>query len=138
MSVELKEKAVALLPSTTTQDYTILSLQATGATTLYTVPTGKVCVLSHLNLVSGSTADVANTAKFTAGQVSALTDFLAEQTLTNVVSGKMAICRPVPSVTPLAGVAYPAGTIIQVNVTTLDANGGTDWKVFLFGFLYSA
>jgi hypothetical protein len=138
MSVQLNEHAVALLPFSTTQDYTTWSIQSTGATTLYTVPTGKVCIPSHILMVSGTTAGATNTAKATVGQVGALTDFLAEQTFTNVISGKCAILRPVPSDTPLASVAYAAGTIIQANVTTLDADGGTDWKLFLFGFLYDA
>ena len=86
----------------------------------------------------GSTAIATNTAKITAGQVGALTDFLAENTLTNIISGKCGILRPVPAVLPLTSVPYTGGTVIQINVTALDADGGTDWKVYTFGFLYDA
>ena len=129
MSVDLKEKCVSLLSTKT------VSLIATGATTLFTVPTGKRCVLSHALVVCGSVASP--TAVITFGQAGALTDFLASQTMTNLAAQYDAvICAPVPNATPVKTKSYASGTVLQVNVGTADADGSTDAKVLLFGTLY--
>jgi len=126
---DLKEKSISLLSSTT------LSVQSTGATTLYTVPTGKRCVLHHARVICGTAAST--TAIITFGQVGALTDFLGSQTMTNLAAQyDSVICSPVPNATPVKTKSYAAATIIQVNVGTADADGSTDATVMLFGTIY--
>ena len=73
--VMLEQGAVALLSTTT------VSFGADGQTTLYTVPVGKRCVLFGAMVVAA--ADCGATT-ITIGQVGALTDFLAAQTLGNL------------------------------------------------------
>ena len=131
MSAPLKQHSIALLSTTT------LSVRVATATTLYTVPTqlGKRCLPDHIKIICGS--DASTTAKITVGQVGALTDFLAENTLTNLAAQyDMVICRPIPATTPLKSKSYAPGTVIQIDVTTADADGSTDCTVLLFGTLY--
>lgn len=126
---DLKEKSIALLSTTT------LNVQSTGATTLYTVPTGKRCILHCAVVVCGSAAST--TAVITFGQVGALTDFLGSQTMTNLAAQYDAvICMPVPNATPVKTKSYAAATVIQVNVGTADVDGSTDCTVYLFGTIY--
>jgi hypothetical protein len=129
--MDLKEVSIALLSTTT------LNVQATGATTLYTVPTGKRCVLHGATVICGSAAST--TAIITFGQVGALTDFLGSQTMTNLAAQYDAVkCMPIPNATPVKTKSYAAGTIIQCNVGTADTDGMTDGIVMLFGTLYDA
>jgi hypothetical protein len=126
MSVQLNEKAITLLSKTT------VSLAATGATTLYTVPNGYTCVLESVFVVAGADA---STSALTVGKSTALTDFLPTQTLTSVNAAldTVKLC-PVPLATPaLAQKQYVGGDIIQVNVTT--GSGGATNTFYLFGFL---
>lgn len=127
---DVKEKAIALLSTTT------LSVQSTGATTLFTVPTGKRCILHHAEVICGAAAST--TAIITFGQVGALTDFVGSQTMTNLAAQYDAvIIMPVPHATvPVKVKSYAAATVIQVNVGTLDSDGSTDAIVKLFGTLY--
>ncbi len=127
----MKEKAITLLSTTT------LSVQATGATTLYTVPTGKRCVLHSAKVICGTAAST--TAVITFGQVGALTDFLGSQTMTNLAAQYDAVtCMPIPNATPVKTKSYAAATIIQCNVGTADTDGSDDATVMLFGTLYGA
>jgi hypothetical protein len=131
MSLDAKEKTIALLSST------VFSVQAAASTTLYTVPTGKRCILDKATIVCGTAAST--TAKVTIGASTATTDFLAENTLTNLAAQYDAvICRPVGATTPLKSKSYAAGTIIVVAVTTADVDGSTDCILRLFGTLYDA
>jgi len=124
--VNLKEKAISLLSSTT------VALNAVAATTLFTVPAGKRCVLDGAMLVAG--ADASNSA-VTIGQVGALTDFLGTQTLTGVnAQYDVVYLQPVPNATPVIRKSYAAGTVIQMDVTT--GAGGATNRVDLFGYLY--
>lgn len=124
--VNLKEKAITLLSSTT------VAFNSVAATTLYTVPTGKRCVLHGAMVVAG--ADASNTA-VTLGQVGALTDFLGTQTLTGVNAQYDSVyLEPVPNATPVIRKSYAAGTVIQMDVTT--GAGGASNRVDLFGYLY--
>jgi hypothetical protein len=126
---DLKECAISLLSETT------LDVTSTGQTTLYTVPTGKRCVLHCAVVVCGSAAST--TATLTFGQVGALTDFLGTQTMTNLAAQYDAVtCIPVPNATPVKTKSYAASTVIQVDVSTADADGMTDGTVYLFGFIY--
>ena len=125
----MKECAISLLSETT------LDVTSTGQTTLYTVPTGKRCVLHCAVVVCGSAAST--TATLTFGQVGALTDFLDTQTMTNLAAQYDAVtCMPIPNATPVKTKSYAASTVIQVDVSTADADGMTDGTVYLFGFIY--
>lgn len=124
--MELNQKASALLAAVT------ISFGADGQTTLYTVPTGKRCVLDHAVVVAG--ADAGGTT-MTIGQVGALTDFIPANTLSNLDAQYDAvILKPIPNTTPLKGKSYAAGTVIRADVGS-HAGGATN-TVYLFGFLY--
>jgi hypothetical protein len=127
-----KEIAIALLSTTE------LDVQSAAQTTLYTVPAGKRLVIDHVKVVCGSAAST--TAGLSFGQSTALTDFQAEQTMTNLAAQYDAVkCMPVTHATvPLKIKSYAAGAIIQCDVVTADVDGATDCKVLLFGTLYDA
>ena len=128
----LKETAVTLLA--TVDPFTVRTAEAI---TLYTVPTGKVCILDHVKIVCGAAAST--TAVLTFGRSTALTDFLGSQTMTNLAaSGDCVICAPIPAATPVKTKSYAAAVIIQVDVATADADGSTDAILMLYGTLYDA
>lgn len=123
---DLKEKACSLLSTTT------VALNADADTTLYTVPVGKRCILSHAILVAGadcSTTDVS------IGQNGATTDFLATTDL-GLINAQYdaAILQPIPAANVLLGKSYSAGTVIEMTVTN-QAGGATN-TVYLYGTLY--
>jgi len=123
----LKEKAITLLSSTT------VSFAANADTTIFTVPTGKRCVLECVIVVAG--ADAGATTTIAVGQDTAETDFLAANTLSNLDAANDAvILRPIPNTTPLKSTSYAAGTVIQAQVGA--NSGGATNTVYLFGFLY--
>lgn len=113
---------------------TTVALNATGQTTLYTVPTDMVFVPVMAVLRADASA---NTSVVTFGRVGALGDFLGAQTLSNVnADGDMAIMMPVPNATPVTLKTYAAAVIFQIDVTT--GNGGAVNYVDLFGYLVDA
>ena len=123
----LTKNAVTLLSTTT------VSFAANADTTLYTVPTGVRCVLSHAVVVAGS--DAGATTTLAIGQDTAETDFLAANTLSNLDAANDAvIVRPIPNTTPLKSKSYAAGIVIQAQVGA--NSGGATNTVYLFGFLY--
>ena len=124
--VDLKEKASSLLSTTT------VSFAADGQTTLYTVPSGKRCVLAKACIVAAADAGATT---ITIGQVGALTDFLPTNVLSNLDAQYDAVwVQPVPNTTPLTSKSSPAGTVIQVDVGSHAGSAGN--QVYLFGFLY--
>ena len=123
----LDESAIGLLSTTT------VSLAADADTTLYTVPTGKRCVLSHAVLVAG--ADAGATTTISIGANGTETDFIPANTLSNLDAQYDAvILKPIPNTTPLKNKSYAAGTIIQAQVA--NQSGGATNTLYLFGFLY--
>lgn len=123
----LNENAITLLSATT------VALNANGDTTLYTVPTGKRCILSHAILVAG--ADAGATTTIAIGQDTAETDFLAANTLSNLDAQYDAVVlRPIPNTTPLKSKSYAAGTVIQAQVA--NQSGGATNTLYLYGMLY--
>lgn len=123
----LLEKSVALLSTTT------VAFNANADTTLYTVPTGKRCILSHAVIVAG--ADAGATTTVAIGQDGAETDFCAANTMSNLdAANDMVIIRPIPNTTPLKSKSYAAGTVIQAQVGA--NSGGTGNVIYLFGMLY--
>lgn len=126
---DLKTLGVALLGTAT------LDVQSTGQTTIYTVPVEVRCILDHIKIVSGATASPTAIVSF--GQNGATTDFLTNQTMTNLAAQyDTVICVPIPNATPVKTKSYAAGTVIEADVTTNDADGGTDNAVYVFGTLY--
>lgn len=123
---DLKEKACTLLSTTT------VSLAADASTTLYTVPVGKRCILSHAILVAGANCAATDVS---IGQVGALADFLVATDLGLIdAQYDAAILQPIPAVNVLLGKSYAAGTVLQMTVTN-QAGGATN-TVFLYGTLY--
>ena len=123
---DLKEKACTLLSTTT------VSLAADANTTLYTVPVGKRCILSHAIIVAGADA---GTSDISIGQNGATTDFIGVNNLDNLNAQYDAmLLAPVPSATPATLKSYAAGTVIEATVAN-QAGGATN-TVYLFGTLY--
>jgi len=113
-----------------------VDLNAEAATTLYTVPTGKKCVLDYVRLRNIS-ADCAS-AVVTVGQVGALTDFLGSQTLSGLdAAASTGVLMPIPAATTVKGIEYTAGEIIQIDVATAAGSACTA-TVELFGTLDDA
>lgn len=111
---------------------TTIALNANADTTLYTVPIGKRCVLTHAILVAGADA---GTTTISIGQDTAETDFLPVNTLSNLDAQYDAvILMPVPNTTPAKTKSYAGGTVIQAQVT--NQAGGLTNTMYLFGILY--
>jgi len=126
---DLKEKSVSLLSATT------VSLAANADTTLYTVPVGKRCILSHAILVAGADAV---TSDISIGQNGAETDFVGAIDLGNV-DAQYDACRlaPVPVAAAASAVkekSYAAGTVIEAKVT--NQAGSANNTLYLYGTLY--
>ena len=118
--------------SSTLLSTTTVALNADADTTLYTVPTGKRCVLTHVVLVAGADAGTTN---ISIGADGAETDFLPLQTLSNLDAQYDAVTMmPVPNTTPTKCKSYAGGIVIQAQVTN-QAGGATN-TLYLFGFLY--
>ena len=116
---------------------TTLDVTSTGNTTIYTDPAGYRFIIDHVDIICGSAAST--TATVTIGQSTALTDFLDTQTLTNLAAQYDVVhLYPVPNATPVKTKSYAAGKIIQIAVTTADADGSSDASVLLFGYLRAA
>jgi hypothetical protein len=115
-----------------------LDVTSTGQTTIYTVPASHRCVLDKVMIVSGATASP--TAVITIGKQGTATDFVGAQTLTNLAAQYDCVqILPVPHATvPVKTKSYAATSVIEIDVTTADADGGTDNKVLVFGTLYDA
>lgn len=107
----LTHNTVCLLGSVDSVD-----LNAAAQTTIYTVPTGKKCILDHVRIRNLS-ANATN-ATVTIGQVGALTDFLNTQTLSGLnaagATGKLEI---IPNATTVKAIEYTAGEVLQIDVT---------------------
>ncbi|GAG95455.1 unnamed protein product [marine sediment metagenome] len=108
---DLKEKAVALLGSVDDVDLN----DDASSTTIYTVPTGKKCVLDHVRLrnISGNCTN----ATCTVGKSGALTDFLGTQTLSGLnAAASTGILRPLPNATTVKGIEYVATNALVFRV----------------------
>ena len=124
---DLKEKAITLLSSTT------VALNADANTTLYTVPVGKRCVLVEAVIIAGS--DAGATTTISIGQNGATTDFIPNNTLSNLdAQYDVVIIKPIPNTTPLKNKSYAAATVIEATVAS--QSGGATNTLNLYGFLY--
>jgi len=112
---------------------TTVAFNADADTTLYTVPTGKRCVLSHAIVVAAG--DAGATTTLSIGQDTAETDFIPANTLSNLDAQYDAvILQPIPNTTPLKIKSYAAATVIQAQVATQSGVAGN--TIYLFGILY--
>jgi hypothetical protein len=112
---------------------TNIPLNANGDTTIYTVPTGKRCVLVYAILVAG--ADAGATTTIAIGADGTETDFIPANTLSNLdAQYDVVILSPVPNTTPVKNKSYAGGTVIQAQVGT--QSGGATNTLYLFGLLY--
>ena len=123
----LEESGDCLLSTTT------VSFAADADTTLYTVPTGKRCVLTMAIVIAG--ADAGATTTLSIGQNGAETDFVPACTLSNLDAQYDAVTlEPIMNVTPLKNKSYAAGTVIEAQVAS--HSGGATNTVKLYGTLY--
>ena len=125
---DLRKSAVTLLSTTT------VSLAANADTTIYTVPTGKVCILSHAILVVGADA---STTDISIGANGSETDFIPAADL-GLLDAANDACKlePIMATNVPKIEAYAAGTVIEAKVT--NQAGGASNKLYLFGTLYDA
>lgn len=127
---DLKEKAIGLLSSTN------VSFAAEGATTLFTVPTGKKCVLILATIIPG--ADPVDCTCTIGSTGTAADSFLGTQTFhTNVDAlADVGILQPIPHGTTAVGKVYAAADVIQITIA--GGGGGATNQVDLFGYLFDA
>ena len=112
---------------------TTVSFAADADTTLYTVPTGKRCVLTHAIVVTA--ADAGATTTISIGANGAETDFIPANTLSNLdAQYDSVILQPIPNTTPLKIKSYAAATVIEAQVAS--QSGSADNTVYLFGITY--
>ena len=114
-----------------------VNMKTVEAKTLYTVPVGKTMV-PHWIIIRSNSASLA-VCQVTYGLSTALTDFLAAQTLTNITTAGSAVkLMPVPSATPAKEAnEYTAGQIFQQNLTVAATAAGTA-TIELYGTLDDA
>ena len=123
---DLKEKSLALLSSTT------VSFAADGHTTLFTVPAGKRCVLSHAIVIAA--ADAGATTTISIGQNGAETDFVPACTLSNLDAQYDAVVlQPIMNSTPVKNKSYAAAAVIEAAVASHTGAAGN--TVLLYGTL---
>lgn len=129
----LNESALTLLSDTAGGITAITDMSAAAIQTLFTVPTGKTCILSHAILeVSG---DAGAAGVLTIGSGAGAIDFVGTTNVDNLdADGDCILMMPVPSATPATLKAYAAATVISLDVATA-ANAVTG-SLYLFGILY--
>lgn len=112
---------------------TTVAFNADADTTLYTVPTGKRCVLSHAIVVAAGDAGATTTVSI--GQNTAETDFVPANTLSNLdAQYDSVILIPIPNTTPLKIKSYAADTVIEAQIASQSGAAGN--TIYLFGILY--
>lgn len=134
---DVKEKAITLLSSAS------VDFSGAAQTTLYTVPAGKSCIITHAVIVVGGDAGETD---ITIGVTASWDNWAgangiagADIALDNMdTAGDCLIISPATFVaTPAANnilQRYTAGEVIKIDVTA--GNGNASNTVSLFGFLY--
>ena len=128
----LKEVAISLLSSTAS-----CNLAATAATekNLYTVPTGKSAVITHV--VMRTFSEDCTTAVVTFGITGgAAEEFLGDTTLTGITASfatQFVLLQKVPNATPVAHTILTAAQIFCMEITTAGAGTCT---IDVFGYLF--
>ena len=125
--VESEMDVVNLLSTTT------VAFNADADTTLYTVPTGKRCVLTKVIVVAAGDAGATTTVSI--GQNTAETDFIPANTLSNLdAQYDSVILQPIPNTTPLKIKSYAAEIVVEARVANQSGAAGN--TIYLFGILY--
>jgi len=125
---DLTENALTKVSSTS------VAFNAVAATTLYTVPVGKLFIPVVAVVRAGADAALTDV---TFGRVGALTDWLDTKQLDNLdAAGDQCRLQPTNSEPAPTLKTYAAGVVFQINVTV--AQGGASNKVDLFGYLIDA
>ena len=130
--MDLRHNAACLLSTTTLTSLAVAAVQA-----LYTVPTGKVCILAFAFLEADGDLGDAGDFSIGTGAHSSATDFVttvASDTLN--ADGDVILIAPVPSTTPGTLKAYAATSVINLDV--INACNAVTGSCYLFGFLYNA
>lgn len=134
---DLRESCEALLSSTT------VAFNAAAQTTLYTVPTGKSCIITKAIVVAG--ADCVD-AEITIGVTASWDNWLGANGMLGAnldldeldAAGEYCIISPTADADPVAAASvltrYTAGEVIKVDVT--NTGGGATNTILLFGILY--
>lgn len=137
MGADLKEKSTSLLSSTT------VAFDSTGQTTLYTVPAGKTCVVTHAVIVIGGDAGDTD---ITIGVTSSWDNWAGANGIAggdialdnmNAANDALVISPTTFVATPAANnilQSYAAGSVIKIDV--IAGNGNATNNVRLFGFLF--
>jgi len=113
---------------------TTVSFAADADTTVYTVPANARLVIDHLMIVAAG--DAGATTTLSCGQNGATTDFVGNQTLSNLDAAYDAvIVRPAINSTPVKLKSYAAATVIEVTVAS--QSGVAANTVYLYGTLYA-
>ncbi len=130
---DLKESGLTLLSDTAGGITSITDMSVAAIQTLYTVPIGKTCILSHAILEVS--ADCGASLAMTIGKDAAATDFVGTTNGDNLdADGDCILFMPVPSATPATLKAYAAGDVISLDIAV--AGNATTGSLYLFGILY--
>lgn len=123
--MELKEHALTKISSVT------VAFNAVAATTLYTVPVGKLFIPVLVIIRAGADAALTDV---TFGRSTAKTDWLGTMQLDNLdADGDCIKVETTNANPPNKSKTYAAGVLFQIDVTV--AQGGSSNKVDLFGYL---
>jgi len=129
---EMVENAICLLSDTVVGT----NLATTGNTTLYTVRTGKRCILTEAWLVA-TEGDVGANLQCSIGISGSELDFVASSSGDNLAAANDAIqLKPITSIAPQKNKSYAAAAVLVFDVIV--AGNAVAGRVFLFGFEYDA
>lgn len=127
LDASLAKQTLKLLSVTT------IAFNADADTTIYTVPADRRCVLSHAIIVAA--ADAGATTTISIGAADSETDFIPNNTLSNLDAQYDAvIVMPIPNTTPLKTKSYAAAVVIEARVASQSGAAGN--TIYLFGILY--
>tara|TARA_Y100000310_G_C20412877_1_gene682882 strand:+ start:310 stop:726 length:417 start_codon:yes stop_codon:yes gene_type:complete len=136
---DLKESCESLLSTTT------VAFNSAGQTTLYTVPTGKTCIITKAIVVAG--ADAVD-AEITIGVTASWDNWLGANGMLGAnldldeldAANEYCIISPTADADPVAATSvltrYTAAEVIKVDVT--NSGGGATNTIHLFGILADA
>lgn len=130
---DLKESGLTLLSDTAGGITTISSMAVEDIQTLFTVPIGKTCILSHAILEADG--DIGANLVVTIGKGAAASDFVSTTNGDNLdADGDCILMMPVPGATPATLKAYQAGEVISLDIAV--AGNAVTGSIYLFGILY--
>lgn len=130
---DLRKSALTLLSDTAGGITAITDMSVADIQTLFTVPQGKTCILSHAILEADG--DVGANLVVTIGEGATASDFVGTTNGDNLdADGDAILIMPVPSTTPATLKAYQAGEVISLDIAV--AGNAVTGSLYLFGILY--